>query len=391
MSSTRSTRARSQRASGADPEARVPRLARRGRDLAEPDHALARRRFLPEQPDLNWWNEGVRDAFDEILRFWFGRGVAGFRIDVPYLVVKDRDLRDNPPLEEGDPWWLQGHGQRLRWNYMRPELHEVLRRWRAVADAEDPPRLLVGEGVIDPADVARFYGAGDDELHMTFNLGLSYTPFEARALRDVVESAERLLPSSGWPLWTLGNHDIPRYGSRWAGGDGRKVRAALQILFGLRGTPTLYYGDELGLGDAEVAPDAAPPVGRPARRRLLGALGSGRGLGLAARQVDDSRRQPDRRGADRRGAPAGPLGGRRRQSVKTRADQEEQGQNQQGLIAAVSTRPRPRRRGRRSRRSASCSPRPSPRRSPRGDRPARTASRPGRARPGARPRRRLPG
>ena len=226
--------------------------------------------FLPEQPDLNWWNDEVRGAFDEILRFWFARGIAGFRIDVPQVVIKDALLRDNPPLMASDPWYVQRHGQRLEWNFMRPELLDVLRRWRAVADAQEPPRLLVGEGTIDSRHIASFYGHGHDALHMTFNLGFPHAAFRADELRAVVETSERSLPAGAWPLWTLGNHDIARYGSRWAGGDPRKVRAALQILFGLRGTPTLYYGDELGLGDIAVAPGAArDPAGRdPQRARM---------------------------------------------------------------------------------------------------------------------------
>ena len=213
--------------------------------------------FLPEQPDLNWWNEEVRQAFDEILRFWFARGVAGFRIDVPQVVVKDRLLRDNPPLEAGDPWYVQRHGQGLEWNFMRPELQDVLRRWRGVADRQRPPRILVGEGTIDPHHIAAFYGSGDDALHMTFNLAFAHAPFRADALREVVEASERSLPAGAWPLWTLGNHDISRFGSRWTAGSPRKAVAALHLLFGLRGTPTLYYGDELGLGDVEIAPEAA--------------------------------------------------------------------------------------------------------------------------------------
>jgi alpha-glucosidase len=211
--------------------------------------------FLPQQPDLDWWNPAVRAAFDEILRFWFARGVAGFRIDVPHFVVKDPELRDNPGPQEGDPWWVHRHGQRLVWNFMRPELQGVLRRWRAVADAQEPPRLLVGEGVIEGDHVAAFYGSDGDGLQMTFHLGLANAPYDAVALREVVEEAERLLPPGSQPLWTLGNHDIARYGTRWAGGDPRRARAALVLLFGLRGTPTLYYGDELGLGDAALPSD----------------------------------------------------------------------------------------------------------------------------------------
>ena len=110
--------------------------------------------FLPSQPDLNWWNEEVRDAFDDILRFWFDRGVAGFRIDVCHSIIKDRELRDNPPATKDDHWWVQMMGQRTVYNACRPEVHDVLRRWRKLADSYDPHRVLIGETyVLDPDDV----------------------------------------------------------------------------------------------------------------------------------------------------------------------------------------------------------------------------------------------
>src|SRR3954467_4071631 len=101
--------------------------------------------FLAEQADLNWWNDEVRDEFDRILRFWFDRGVAGFRIDVAHMVVKDKDLRDNPPATEDDSILEQLRGQRPLYTENRPEVHDVHRRFRAIADSYDPPRLLVGE------------------------------------------------------------------------------------------------------------------------------------------------------------------------------------------------------------------------------------------------------
>ena len=93
--------------------------------------------FTPEQPDLNWWNEDVRAEFDRILRFWFDRGVAGFRIDVCHMIVKDRELRDNPPATDADPFHTRMIGQRQVYNACRPEVHDVLRRWRAIADSYD--------------------------------------------------------------------------------------------------------------------------------------------------------------------------------------------------------------------------------------------------------------
>ena len=101
--------------------------------------------FLPEQPDLNWWNPEVRDAFDAIYRFWFDRGVAGFRIDVAHGIVKDRELRDNPIATKDDPPHVRVVGQRMIYNVERPEVHDVLRHWRRLADGYTPPRVLLGE------------------------------------------------------------------------------------------------------------------------------------------------------------------------------------------------------------------------------------------------------
>jgi alpha-glucosidase len=197
--------------------------------------------FLPEQPDLNWWNDDVRDAFDEILRFWFDRGIAGFRIDVAHALIKDRELRDNPRLTSGDI------RRERTYNMNRPEVHEVYKRWRKLADEYDEPRIFVGETwVSDIDELARYYGA-DDQLHMAMNFPFVLAPFRAPALRGVVEWAERAYPPEAWPVWTGSNHDIVRFPTRWAGGEEAKIRAALLILGTLRGTPILYYGDELGM------------------------------------------------------------------------------------------------------------------------------------------------
>lgn len=209
--------------------------------------------FLPSQPDLNWWNEEVREVFDDVLKFWFERGAAGFRIDVAHIIVKDRELRDNPPAAEDDHPLMRREGQRRVFNFMRPELPDVYRRWRTIADRYEPPRLLIGEGVVELEHLVASYGDGD-RLHMTFNFALLHAPFEAAALRAVVEATEALLPR-GWPLWTLSNHDVVRFPTRWCDGDPQAVRCALLVLFCLRGTPTLYYGDEIGMPEADVSPD----------------------------------------------------------------------------------------------------------------------------------------
>ena len=199
--------------------------------------------FLREQPDLNWWNEDVRAAFDDILRFWLDRGIAGFRIDVAHGIVKDLKLRDNP-----DP-------AISTYNANREDVHDVLRRWRRVVDSYQPERVLLGETwVMELERLARFYGSGDDELHLAFNFPFTFSDLDARKLRTVVEATEAALPERAWPVWMLSNHDIVRLPTRMAGGDERKARAAIFLLATLRGTPVLYYGDELGMPQADVPP-----------------------------------------------------------------------------------------------------------------------------------------
>jgi alpha-glucosidase len=219
--------------------------------------------FLPEQPDLNWWNPEVADAFDAIYRFWFDRGVAGFRIDVAHGIVKDRELRDNPIATKGDPAHVRAVGQRMIYNVERPEVHDVLRHWRTLANSYTPPRVLLGETyVLDVRNMGRFYGTGD-ELHLAFNFTYIHAPFQAAALAEVVAESELVIPEVGWPVWTISNHDVPRVMSRWADGDERKLRCALLSLLTLRGTPVLYYGDELGMPSTSLREqDLQDPMGK---------------------------------------------------------------------------------------------------------------------------------
>jgi alpha-glucosidase len=209
--------------------------------------------FLSTQPDLNWWNQDVRDAFHDILRFWFDRGVAGFRIDVCHSIVKDKELRDNPPATKDDHWWVQLTGQqRDVYNACRPEVHDVLRDWRHIADGYDPHRILIGETyVFEPDQLASFYGNGD-ELNLAVNFKLLHARLRAEEMRGAIEESEKYLPASAWPVWTGGNHDNHRFASRWCDDKPEKIRAALVMLMGLRGTPFLYYGDEIGMPDTEI-------------------------------------------------------------------------------------------------------------------------------------------
>jgi len=219
--------------------------------------------FHRKQPDLDWWNDAVRAEFEAILGFWYDRGVAGFRIDVAHGIVKDRELRDNPAARTDDVIQYRRLGQRPEFSMLRPEVHDVLRSWRALGARRDAEPVLIGETwVHDLERLAAFYGDGADELHLAFNFVFLEGDLDAATLAPVVAQIEALLPGGAWPVWTLGNHDVTRFPTRWGRGDERRVRVALMLLLTLRGTPVLYYGDEIGMPQAEIPADrVVDPVG----------------------------------------------------------------------------------------------------------------------------------
>jgi len=222
--------------------------------------------FAREQPDLDWWNPEVREEFERILRFWFDRGVAGFRIDVAHALIKDRELRDDVPATEEDDPHTRELGIRRVHSMNRPETHEILRTWRRIADAYEPPRVLVGEVyVLDVSAWARYYGSGSDELNLAFNFALVYADLDADQMRRVVAATEAALPAGAWPCWIGSNHDVGRLTTRWCDGDEARARCALLVLLGLRGAACLYYGDELALAEGHVPPDRVLDVGDPPR------------------------------------------------------------------------------------------------------------------------------
>jgi alpha-glucosidase len=220
--------------------------------------------FWKEQADLNWRNPAVLEEFDKIMRFWLDRGVAGFRLDVFNMLIKDAQFRDNPKSQKSDGIDVRLLHQRPVYNTSQPEVHTILKRWRAIVDEYPDKGLLLGETnrVYDTRLLASFYG-DQDELKLVFNLAFLDSPFSASILRDLVEKSETALTHSNWPMWTGSNHDKPRFPSRWAKGDERKIRCALLLMVTLRGTPVIYYGDEIGMSDVFVAPwRLKDPVGR---------------------------------------------------------------------------------------------------------------------------------
>ncbi len=164
------------------------------------------------------------------------------------MIVKDRELRDNPPSTDADDAITRIRGQRQVYNANRPELHDVLRRWRTIARDYDPERLLVGETFFNEIDLLpSFHGEGD-EIHLAFNIAFIFHRFDV-GLADLVDRIEEIYPDHAWPCWVGSNHDVSRFPTRWARGDERKTRLALLMLLSLRGTPFLYYGDEIGMRD----------------------------------------------------------------------------------------------------------------------------------------------
>ena len=211
--------------------------------------------FVKEQPDLNWRNPALRAAMLDTLRFWLKRGVDGFRMDVIGLIIKDKDLRDNPINPDADPNLPLNdlHGRLLHvYNMDQDEVHDVLREIRAVLDELDD-RCGIGELWGPLPRWVRYYGAHGDELQLPFNFRLMSEPWRAEAMRRSVAEMEAALPAWAWPNYVLGNHDQPRLASRFGGQS--QARLAAMMLLTLRGTPTLYYGDELGLENGVIPPE----------------------------------------------------------------------------------------------------------------------------------------
>ena len=220
--------------------------------------------FLPEQPDLNWWNPEVRAAMDDVMRFWLDRGVDGFRVDVAHKMARDPELHDNPLVDLGEgedqlsgPEMARRLAGQQRYDQDWPEVHEILRRFRRTLE-EYHDRMAVGEVyLLELATLAGYYGQGADELHLVHNFVFVHQPWKAEAFRAIVDEFWSLLPEGAWPAWFLGNHDHSRVATRYdEGGNGRaRARVAAMMVLTLRGTPFLYQGEELGMADGEIPPD----------------------------------------------------------------------------------------------------------------------------------------
>lgn len=210
--------------------------------------------FLKEQPDLNWSHPDVQKAMHEVMRFWLDRGVDGFRLDAINWIGKDVKWSNNPRKLFALRSYLR---QIHRYDRDQPFTHEVLRWLRNWTD-DYPNAVMVGEASSDtPGGPASFYGKGTDELHMVFDFRLLKSHWHPQRFRELIRQWDRAVPAGGWPTQVLSNHDNSRHLSRYARGvDGetaaRRGRAAALLMLTLRGTPFLYYGEEIGMHDVRL-------------------------------------------------------------------------------------------------------------------------------------------
>ncbi|MCB0078939.1 MAG: DUF3459 domain-containing protein [Anaerolineales bacterium] len=224
--------------------------------------------FVTQQPELNYRNPEVLAWMLDNMRFWLDRGVDGFRVDVIWLMMKDPAFRDEPE----DPDWdgVNPHN-RLKHLYTAdlPEVHELIRQMRATLDAYDD-RVMIGEIYLPNDRLMTYYGEALDETHMPYNFQLIDAPWQAQTVKRLVEQYEADLLEGAWPNWVLGNHDQHRMASRVGAA---QARVANMLLLTLRGTPTSYYGEEIGMVDGEIPPEFVqdpPAVNQPEIAHIVG-------------------------------------------------------------------------------------------------------------------------
>ncbi len=225
--------------------------------------------FDTSQPDFNWELEEVRAEFDDTLRFWLDRGVDGFRVDVAHGLIKADGL---PDFVQSDEEASMGGGAATKSPYWAQDgVHEVWRRWRTVVDEYEGDRILAAEAWVYPLEFMANW-VRPDEMHQTFNFGYMETPWDAAALRKVIDDSIATFGAVGAPsTWVLSNHDMIRHATRLALGEDtpqghgvgpdspglpdidegiRRARAASLLMLSLPGGAYLYQGEELGLPEA---------------------------------------------------------------------------------------------------------------------------------------------
>jgi len=206
--------------------------------------------FLPFQPDLNWRNPEVREALYGVVKFWLDVGVDGFRLDLINFLYEDMLLRDNPRKFGLRPYDWQVH----LYDRSQPESLEAARELRRITEGYEN-RVLMGEVYTDTReDAVAYLGDGTDALHLSFYLDFAERKWKAEGFRESVNWLEEHLPVAGWPCYYLNNHDLPRTYTRLGkrGDAEARARVAAAMMLTLRGTPILYYGEEIGMPMSKV-------------------------------------------------------------------------------------------------------------------------------------------
>ncbi|MFT3891500.1 MAG: alpha-amylase family glycosyl hydrolase [Anaerolineales bacterium] len=225
--------------------------------------------FVKQQPDLNYRNPEVVEALMNTMRFWLDKGVDGFRVDVIGLMMKDPDFRDEPLNPDWDG--VNPHARLLHVHTENlPEVHGLIQKMREVLDSYNE-RMMVGETYVPNAMLMTYYGTPEKrEIHLPFNFQLILAKWKAAGVRKMVDDYEAVLPKDAWPNWVLGNHDQHRLATR-VGAD--QARVANMLLLTLRGTPTCYYGDELGMENVPIPAHKIqdpPAVNQPEIAHIVG-------------------------------------------------------------------------------------------------------------------------
>jgi alpha-glucosidase len=209
--------------------------------------------YASGQPDWNWRDPRTAPFFDDVVRFWYDRGVDGMRIDVAYGLIKADGLPDLSDPSTVEPMRLRGNPLASD----RDEVHDVYRRWRKLADSYDPPRALIGEvNLADAERLARYVRPG--ELHQAFAFGFLAAPWDAGAWRSAGAALSEQARATAPVTWVVENHDVMRTPTRYGGGPRghARARAALLAILGLPGAAYLYQGQELGLPEVKLPPAA---------------------------------------------------------------------------------------------------------------------------------------
>jgi alpha-glucosidase len=207
--------------------------------------------FALEQVDLNWRNPEVYAEMMDVLRFWLERGVDGFRMDMVGMIMKHPDMPDQPDDPNAPPDLPPNdiyHRQLHIYDQDHEDIHGVMQDFRRLIDSYGD-KCAIGELWYELPSWVKYYGENGDGLHLPFNFRLLLSPWDADAFEQSVNELEAALPPFGWPNYVLANHDMGHIASRFGEG---AARVAAMLLLTLRGTPTLYYGDEIGMKDVPI-------------------------------------------------------------------------------------------------------------------------------------------